>query len=535
MNSNRILLAFVAILGVLLALLAAVASAQNLYSFVLGAIVFLGIGYVLFLNQLWIPLAFFYACLGFNIQPVGPSLAPLHITLAMSGVFLLSNTWRKRASLPGENTIRSCFNIFTVAFLSYSAYLAIQAFVTKFYPHGGLHVSWGNLAKQYVGMWGGFALVWITVTFLQYFKITKRLEMWMALGLLIGLMINLSLRLYGIFVLGIGSHDTITGETVGINTIFIPFLNLTDNIYALRSLGSLSVLFGIVILTSKEFRSKSSGLKLISALLVVLGFIGAVASMGRAALFLSFIYGGSVLFLRGRVLALAALVSLSILGIFGIRMFYEVSPQSVPIGIQRALAMIPGMNMPEAKSNIDSSSDWRYELAMRAWDEWASSTRTTLIGRGVYSYTERDEQVMARSGYYGGMDVALRRGATHNLVTDLLLTTGVIGALLYYLVLGSLLVATMRLFRLAKRNSIYPPDMLMIILIPVLYQIPLGLLGSGFFSVESALLLSASVLVLVAKLNPGVEQQSVPPSLSFELEQERSLDVNMNQRSSSSE
>jgi hypothetical protein len=189
--------------------------------------------------------------------------------------------------------------------------------------------------------------------------------------------------------------------------------------------------------------------------------------------------------------------------IVGARIAYETDRDYVPFGIQRSLAMIPGMDMPDAKGDIDNSSLWRWTLAMRAITEWQSNTRKFLIGRGVHAFTDRDLMVLKYGDPFSTMDVGLRRGATHSGITDLLITVGVFGTFLYTLALIGFILSIFKILKIARTNKSITYDIVFVSLIFSITVIPLFILGGGGVFNTVALVFSAT-LANVAALSPSV-------------------------------
>jgi hypothetical protein len=185
------------------------------------------------------------------------------------------------------------------------------------------------------------------------------------------------------------------------------------------------------------------------------------------------------LLVRKKIAAVAVIFLFFVFLIVGARIAYEADKDYVPFGLQRSLAMIPGMDMPDAKGDIDASSEWRWLLATRAFDEWKSNSRKFLIGRGVHAFTERDLVVIKLQGFFGAMDVALRRGATHNIVTDLLITVGLIGTILYAFVFVGFIVSIVKILQLAKDSKNITYDIVFSCCLFSVFLIPIYILGGG--------------------------------------------------------
>jgi hypothetical protein len=300
--------------------------------------------------------------------------------------------------------------LFNKAFVVFTLYLLIHFYVTYYYPSPEIVVAFGNLAKQYFYFWSPFAIIWTTIRFIRFIPSIRKPHTWIGMIFLFAISFNIILRAYSSFVIGVGEKDLVTGEMLSSSVLFIPVLNLTDNIFALRGLSPLVALFGIAMLTSRNKSLTAGGQKILWILLLVLGIVGSVLSMGRATMVITAFLVILCLVIRKHIAAVAVIFLLFVFLIVGARIAYETDEDYVPFGLQRSLAMIPGMDMPEAKGDIDASSNWRWLLATRAFDEWKSNSRKFFIGRGVHAFTERDIVAVKLEGYFGAMEVSLRRG-----------------------------------------------------------------------------------------------------------------------------
>lgn len=455
--------------------------------------------YALILNKYWILLALLFSVLAFRIQPIGPALDGEHLAALLGIGFVFSNFWKKKSPVPGEKLLSESFAFFNRAFVFFSLFLILHSFVTYYYPSPEITVGFGNLAKQYFSFWGPFFIVWNTVNYIRFIPPLKNLPSIVGWILLLGLICNISLRTYSTFFLGVGERDPITGEVMAASALYIPVLNLTDNIYALRGLSPLAALYGVTMLTSKNRQLKSSGQAFLWALLFLLGIIGSVLSMGRATMLITGLLVITCLLIR-RQLAAVAIIFLMFLGIIvSARFVYEADKKLVPFGIQRSLAMIPGMDMPEAKGDIDASSEWRWILATKALDEWQSNARKFLIGRGVHAFTDRDLMVAKLQGYFGSMEVSLRRGATHNAVTDLLITVGLVGTILYIPLLTGYIISMIKVQKRLEKNGLAVNDMIFVALLFSVAMLPVFILGGGGVFNIVVFILCASLVNICAQ------------------------------------
>jgi O-antigen ligase len=152
------------------------------------------------------------------------------------------------------------------------------------------------------------------------------------------------------------------------------------------------------------------------------------------------------------------------------------------------------MDMKEAAGSIEGSSNWRNELFSLSMNDWLQEPRTIATGRGGYAWTDADTFAMDKDTYTGLMVSALRRGATHNLFTDLVVTIGIVGFLLYCATYVSLLWGVNRIRKLAERTSeIYDWSLMALIYLPVTFLI--ALLGGGFFSDFSGLFIAICIFL----------------------------------------
>ena len=499
---NRLLVALAMAGGLGLAIFFGVIVGEgNMMLAGLGVVGLCGFAYGVFLNSRWISFSFFYACLGVNIKPVGPSLAPLHFTLLLLAVFWTANFWRKQTASPREIQVRSHFSLFDGIFIFYTFYLIIQAAFCMAYPNESLEMAWGNLIKQYVSIWGTFAIVWLGLRMARFAHVPRNIVQFCINSLIIGLLFNILIKIYELYILGMGNPGEEVADKDSVASFWIPVINLTPNWYVLRGLGPMGIALGTAVAAWPL--NKAAHVRLTGIILVVLGFAGSLLSMGRAALLLGLLYAIIILILKRKAVQIVVVVGFGILSIFGARVLYDFEPDWVPHGVQRSIAMIPGMDLPEAARDIDNSSWWRKELAGRAIREWQNSTRTVWIGRGVYAFTEGDITAYDLDPVWGALESSLKRGITHTLSTDLLVTTGVVGFVFYYLTLLALLYGVLKLKR-SLPDQKHPEGLLLVVLLVMNFiMLPLGFIASGFFDIYSALFLLLVVVGVVA--NPKRE------------------------------
>ena len=451
----------------------------NYFNLGLSSALVLGALYALVINKYWIFISLAIASFGIRIQPMGPALDAEHLAILLAGGFILSNFWKKVTPAPSEKIVSKTFGWFDKAFLIFTLYLLVHGYVTYYYPSPEIVVALGNLTKQYFSFWSPFAIVWTTTRFIRFIPAIKKPHTWIGILFLLGITFNIVLRAYSTFFMGLGEKDLVTGEFIGASALFIPVLNLTDNIYALRGLSPLVALFGIAMLTSRNKNLGAGGQKILWVLLLALGIVGSMLSMGRATIMITAVMVILCLVMRKKIAAVAVILLFFVFLIVGARIAYETDKDYIPFGLQRSLAMIPGMDMPEARGSIDSSTEWRWILARQAFDEWKSNSRKFFIGRGVHAFTDRDIMVTKLQGFFGGMEVALRRGTTHNIVTDLLITIGLVGTMLYIIVFICFITSIVKITKIAKDFKNITYDTLFVCLLFSVSMIPFYILGGG--------------------------------------------------------
>jgi len=468
---------FIALLGSLY--VGSLLAEANYFKLGIGVAIILFLFYTIFLNKFWVLIALLISVLGFRIQPLGPALDPEHLSVLLGAGFIFSNFWKKTHALNGEATILNAFQSFNITFIIFTIFLCIHAYITYYLPSPEIVVAFGNLAKQYFYFWAPFAILWITVRFIRFIPSVKKTPTLIGIILFLGVAFNIVLRAYSSFIVGVGEKDLVTGEIISPSVLYIPVLNLTDNIFALRGLSPLVALFGIAMLTSRNKSLTAGGQKILWVLLLALGIIGSVLSMGRATMVITALLVILCLLIRKKIAAVAMIGLLFVFLVVGARIAYETDRDYIPFGLQRSLAMIPGMDMPEAKGDIDASSEWRWMLAMKALDEWKSNSRKFFIGRGVHAFTDRDIAVGKLEGYFGVMDINLRRATTHNIITDLLLTIGLVGSILYILLFCSFIALIINALNLAKNSKNISYELIFVTVLFSISMIPAYILGGG--------------------------------------------------------
>jgi O-antigen ligase len=216
---------------------------------------------------------------------------------------------------------------------------------------------------------------------------------------------------------------------------------MSENLFSLRYFGPLAVLYGVTFLTSpRTVRPIPWRIRLVYYGLTFGGLFGAGISGGRASLLLGLGAGIFILVVRRKFVALALFGILAFIGFCLLNVFSQKIVNDPNLALVQRSFYWALMDQGElAGASIDSSTNWRREVFYRAIDEWKSDSMIFWFGRGTYKYTDEDRVAIEANGYEGLLDASLRRGATHNLVSDLLIAYGLVGLVLYFVVCAALI------------------------------------------------------------------------------------------------
>ena len=463
------------------------------------AIAIAGAIYVIrYINATW-KLSLLLCFLDFNYRPGNFDLSPVEVTAVLAFLMALIFSWQKMQRTQPAILVESGIGALNLVLLTWIIYVGIHLFYNVKDPFIPAFFSFSNAIKSYFRLFAPVAILWyflrrpaLVVTKPDFLNSICKL-------CTVGLVFNIFVRIWAILIGG-SDVDPIAGTSLGPTVFRIPFINATDNGYALRELGPFSVLIGACILTGLSRSSRKT--RRLGSFLLVAGFAGSVISAGRATLILSICYLVITLAIRKKWAAIiAGFVGIALLVTF-INVFSAFINDSTNIFLQRSLQMLM-INKGEAANSISSSSDWRLELFNRALNEWRSDHRIFWFGRATYGYSEEDDiAVEIYGGFDARMDSSLRRGATHNLITDLLVAYGLVGAVIYYSVIATLISFLWRLWRRATALLGPIQDLSLALLIYSLGYIFVANVGGGDFPIELTWLLIVLVAAICHRLQP---------------------------------
>jgi hypothetical protein len=432
------------LLGFLVALTVGTAIGISNVPLTIGILLFGGlIGYLLILRRFTWQLALLLCFLDLDLEPLSFRFGALELSCLLGFVLVVVQMWQKRVDTIHPLFQSKAFRFFRTALFLWLFY-AIARFVWNYLkPFNPAEYALSNAIKSEFSVTAIILLMWLFSFRARDITVKRGFSTLIAGLLLIGLWVNIAIRLYGIKQ-GIFAEDEnpITNgvelETPGEpwTALHIPFLNMSENPYSLRFFGPLAVLYGLTFLTSPRMRSTMTWrLRLLHYGLAFGGLFGAAISGARASVLWGLGVCILILVVRRKFVALALVGVLGFVGFGLLNVFSQkiVSDPALAV-VQRSFYWAMMDQAQSAGASIDSSTRWRQELFYRAMDEWRSDSMIFWFGRGTYKYTDEDRVAIEANGYEGEMDAALRRGATHNLVSDLLITYGLVGLVLYFAV-----------------------------------------------------------------------------------------------------
>lgn len=213
----------------------------------------------------------------------------------------------------------------------------------------------------------------------------------------------------------------------------LPMIRFEESILALRAMAPISMLWGILILTSKQAGFQSLFGKFFGLQTTFTATLGSLFSGGRASLVLGLVFITIALFLRKQRASLFVGICAGALIFVTANVFSDFVNNRAPAQIYRGLQWVLLKKNEAVSTAIEGSSSWRLELARKAIEEWRSDFKTILISWGFQGISDSDMAVAGFAGAsYSRVDVdfahyiSIKRVVTHNPFADLLVALGVI-------------------------------------------------------------------------------------------------------------
>lgn len=408
--------------------------------------VLLACAYFLFWQRHTWKVALAVCLFGFSHVGFGFRITIIELS-GLVAAFLIAATWWRKQRLARPKVMELfSFRVFNVALIAWLLYSSGHAVYTIMDPISPYEFALKNFLKTIVAMTGPPLLIFYFMHRPRGIESDKNMLVSIVTIGLAALIANILIRLWGMFF-GIYNLDIVAdlGEDAGFFTI--PGLDLTEDPYALRSLTPLTATICAILFKTPWLRRQAPHFRILVYLLFGLSFVGAALSGGRATLVFVFLLTGMTLWFRGQYRIVGAAIGVALFVLIALNLIPGVL-RTVPPVLQRSLQAVIFTDRSEfATADISSSTEWRVEIVQRAFNEWRSDSRIFWFGRGTYKFGMEDYIARQLNNSRGAMETALRRGATHSLVTDLLVVYGLCGFVIYFLMAISLLCFLWRVYR----------------------------------------------------------------------------------------
>lgn len=455
--------------------------------------------YLLIVRNLTWQIALLFCFLDFYFQPVGFRFGALELGCMLGYALVIAHIWQKRADTTQPFFRTSAFRFFRLALSLWIIYAVMRFGWNHVKPFLPGEYALSNAIKSEFSVTAPLVLMWLFSFRPRDITLKPSYNQVITLLLLVGLLVSIVIRLIGIKEGNFA--DDISAQDVGV-VIYVPILNMTESLYTLRFLGPLSSLAGTVYLTSSQKYARPSWMRLVALILTIGGVFGGGISGGRSGVLVAAGFCLLVLAIRRKFLGVALAALMAVIGFCVLNVFSgEILANPSLAVVQRSFAWAMMDRAQSAEDSIDSSTRWRQALFYRAIDEWQSNPIIFWFGRGTYKYTDDDRLAIQLDPFQNSIDVSLRRAATHNLITDLLVTYGLIGLALYLVVC----LALIRLcFKFVTDPQIAPDgkDLGLICAINSLFSVGYGLNAGGFLPAH----LGWFVILILAR----VAQEKIP-------------------------
>lgn len=424
-------------------------------------------------------IALFLCFTDFLYAPFGFSIATADASLALAALYLGVTWWQKQKVDPIPLVKELRFKSLNLFLLLWLFYVAGHFLFNCWAPYRPQEFAFKNLAKTYVVFAAPLLIAFYFMNRPPRLHIREDFPARVAKLLLFGLLVNIVVQIYGLIAGTLTSDYTSTSGVEG-SIMRIPVLLAYENFYALRMLPVFGGAIATAYLYSDWMRHQSAGIKLLFVWVLVFSFFGAILSGGRAAVLFMFIQVFAILYLKRRFALILTTAGILFLISVLANVFAD-QLQHAPFVVSRSLNWALLKKDSNAAGSIEGSTDWRERLFSRAVDEWRSDSRIFWFGRASYSYGIQDQVALTLEGEDAKIASSLRRGATHNLITDHLILFGVVGLILYCGMIVSLGLFLWRIYRAPEVRETIRALALICFLIHSFYFV-YGLLGGATFS-----------------------------------------------------
>jgi O-antigen ligase len=450
--------------------------------------------------------AFAVCLLDVVYQGFGFSMWNIEQTGLIALLIVLLTWWRKERIKTPRVMDTPAFGVFNLALLAWLLYSFGHLIYNTLDPYSPSEFALKNFLKTFVQFSGPLILLFYFIHRPTGIVVNKRLPNHIVEIGLLAITVHLAIRCWE---LAIGRLDPAVQSDNQTQGFAIYSLDLMANFYALRGLAPLLGVVAIVFIASPWFRRQSPLARGALWLLYVFCVVGAILSGGRATLIFLFVLSLAALWLRHYYQLVMIVTIAGPIFVLGLNLIPNVL-RPFPMIVQRSLQSVVFTSESEdARSSIESSTSWRRELVQRAFELWRVDPRVFWFGRATYKFGDEDFRALKRDTGEGSMEVSLRRGATHSLVTDLLLVFGLIGFVIYMTMFVMLVVLLWRLWRNKESDEITKSLALSCFLLGV-FAFVYGIVGGGSISIQLTWLLIVLFAYLYRQEANSPDQPTAP-------------------------
>lgn len=433
-----------------------------------------GVFILFFLRHMWI-IAFLICFCAFYQVGFGFTMGEVEMSLVLVGTFFAITWWRKKKLDRPPALENWSFGLLNTFLLLWLVYVLGHTIFNIYDPYRPADYALKNLLKTVEGWVAPVLLIAYFGNRPQYIDVRRDFPRRVAWCLLIGLSVNIVIRLFQQVT---GGYDPISdpNDPLAADYFTVPVVNLMENVYALRSTAPTAMLFCSAFIVTRWFKEQPFKKRRLFYIVMALSIVGAILSGGRATL--AFVFGLFAIFLViqrriGVLFGFAAFAALLV----GAANVMPGAVKNSPSFVRRSLNWALIEKDVETSGDIQSSTNWRLALFNRALDEWRSDSRIYWFGRATYSYGIDDVIAMQISDD-APIESALRRGATHNMVTDLLVTFGLVGLILFVVLYWALLYFLWTLYRNRQLDEL-ARSLSLFMLISLAFNFTYAVLGGG--------------------------------------------------------
>ena len=455
----------------------------------LAAVLGLAAYIVFFQTHTW-QIALLLCYLGLFFWPLGFRVGPTELTAGMGVLLAVTTGWQKRPVERAGILKHRSFTILRGLLLLWIVYVAIHMWYNIYNPLLPSEFALKNALKIYFEAIMPIALLWYFSGHPTGIRIKGNIMCTLAILLLVGVIFNMAITCYGILT----HHNVVDPEVQYRPAFLIPGINAFENPFMLRVLGPTAVLFGAITLSLGPLAARVS--RTLSALLLLVGSLGSLLSSGRAAVVVAVALVLAMLLLRKKIGAFLIILILTALFVLAANVFSDWINHRLPVALSRPLQWVMVSKNKEAEASIESSSRFREELFKMAIAEWRSNPRIFWFGRATYGYGIGDYVAQRVSGgFEADKESSLRRGETHNLLTSLLVTYGLVGCTLYYCLALAIICFLWIAYRSPTVPSMLKPLSLICLITFASYPVTASVAG-GLYTPENMWLLVVFVAAL---------------------------------------